>query len=76
MEGAFSGMLPNCKPSYINGVSRFPLANKGTITIDYNWQVIMDNFVSPGPRSVTFAQGEEPRPGTANALAVRPASGE
>ena len=42
--------------------------------MDYNWQIVMDNFSSPGPRSVTFAATEVPetRPGTANALAVRP----
>ncbi len=54
---------------------RFQISNKGNIAMDYNWQIIMDTFASPGPRSVTFAAGNaESRPGTANALAVRPGS--
>jgi hydrocephalus-inducing protein len=57
-------------------VFEFHLSNKGNIAMDYNWQILMDTFASPGPRSVTFAATEMPesRPGTANALAVRPGS--
>ena len=52
------------------------MSNKGNIAMDYNWQIMMDTFASPGPRSVTFAATDIPesRPGTANALAVRPGS--
>ena len=51
--------------------------------MDYNWQMLMENYTSPGPRSVAFARtdtGEETgagspsRPGTAattGAMAVR-----
>ena len=48
--------------------------NEGTVGLDYSWQVVMDNFVSPGPRSVTFADSPRERPSTAAALAVRPGS--
>ncbi len=49
--------------------------------MDYSWQIVMENYTSPGPRSVTFAATEpeemsSPRPTTARsaALAVRPSS--
>ena len=62
---------------------RFQMSNKGGVAMDYNWQMLMENYTSPGPRSVTFARtdtGEETgagspsRPGTAattGAMAVR-----
>lgn len=51
----------------------FQLSNKGSVTIDYNWQVVMENFANQGPRSVTFAATES-RPPTAAGLVVRPDS--
>ena len=55
------------------------MSNKGGIAMDYNWQLMMENYASPGPRSVTFAQTdteENSRPATAatSAMAVRPTS--
>ena len=50
-------------------VYEFSLQNKGTISMDYSWQVVMDSYgASPGPRSVTFAthtHTEDERPMTA-----------
>ena len=41
--------------------------------MDYNWQIILDQFASPGARSVTFAdRTETPRPATAGPLVARP----
>ena len=42
--------------------------------MDYNWQVVMDTFASPGPRSVTFAESPDSRPPTAAGLVARPGS--
>ena len=50
------------------------MTNKGTVTMDYNWQIVMETFHSYGPRSVTFADSPRDRPSTASALAVRPTS--
>lgn len=50
-------------------LTRLQLLNKGSVSVDYNWQVILETIGnSPGPRSVTFATD---RPATAAALAVR-----
>ena len=48
----------------------FQISNKGSVTINYNWQIVMENFAAQGPRSVTFAASES-RPPTAAALVVR-----
>ena len=40
---------------------RVSLRNTGTVAMDYNWQVVMDNFTPSLQRSVTFmSEGERP----------------
>ena len=37
------------------------MQNSGTVAMDYNWQVVMDNFSPSLQRSVTFlSEGERP----------------
>ena len=53
---------------------RFQVTNRGSVAMDYNWQIVMENFNPMAPRSVTFADSPRERPSTASALAVRSAS--
>lgn len=60
--------------SYILSVfplCRFQMNNKGNVGLDYNWQVVMENFSSPSqPWSMAFAEIGS-RPNTAGPIAVR-----
>ena len=41
--------------------SRVILKNSGSVTMDFSWQVVMDNFTPAFQRSVTFlSEGERP----------------
>jgi hydrocephalus-inducing protein len=40
---------------------RVALKNTGSVTMDFSWQVVMDNFTPSFQRSVTFiSEGERP----------------
>ena len=40
---------------------RFNLSNKGSVQLDYNWQIVMENFTPTIQRAVTFiSEGERP----------------
>ena len=40
---------------------RFNLSNKASVQLDYNWQIVMENFTPTIQRAVTFiSEGERP----------------
>ena len=42
-------------------IYRFHLSNKGSVQLDYSWQVIMEDFTPTIQRAVTFiSEGERP----------------